>query len=154
MRFKEFTPTRKTNEANPAIAAGAKAVAQGVKNVGNMAVQGIKNIGQTVAKSAQTPAQGQQPVKLKPGMKLLLPKPIGDTKIKSIQGNKAVLDTEKSPIGLDVTVDQDELLATLGQAPEQNTAPGTIGKAAQAVGKAVGSAVSGVKTGFQQGTMR
>ena len=124
MRFKEFSSNKKTLEANPALSATAGAIAQGAKNVGNMAVQGIKNIGQTLGKPTQS-QQAQQPIKLKPGMKILLPKPIGDTKIKSIQGNNAVLDTQKTPIGLDVTVDQDELLATLGQSPEQNISPGS-----------------------------
>jgi hypothetical protein len=147
-----------------ALATGARAagsaLATGARAVGSAALQGAKTVGGAIANTAGQAVSGiaqgagqaignavagqsqqtQAPVKLTPGMKIALPKPVGDIKVKSIQGKNAVLDTQKTPLGMDITVDQDQLLATLGQSSQQ----GTAGKIAQGV-KAVGGMV---KQGF------
>jgi len=56
---------------------------------------------------------------------------LGQTKIKSMIGKNAVLDTQKT-LGLDVTVDQAQLAATLGQ-NQQAGKPGTIKRAVGAI---------------------
>ena len=160
MRFKEFK--NQTDEAiGPAIAQGARAVggvlakgAQavgnaavgGAKALGNAALQGAKTVGgqaanavgQAVAGTVQGAAQGavqgqqaEQPqIALKPGMNISTPG-LGQTKIKTMIGKNAVLDTQKT-LGLDVTVDQAQLAATLGQ-NQQAGKPGIIKKAVGAI---------------------
>ena len=160
MRFKEFK--NQTDEAiGPAIAQGARAVggvlakgAQavgnaavgGAKALGNAALQGAKTVGgqaanavgQAVAGTVQGAAQGavqgqqvEQPqIALKPGMNISTPG-LGQTKIKTMIGKNAVLDTQKT-LGLDVTVDQAQLAATLGQ-NQQSGKPGIIKKAVGAI---------------------
>jgi hypothetical protein len=160
MRFKEFK--NQTDEAiGPAIAQGARSVggvlAKGAQAVGNAAVSGAKalgnaalqgaktvggqaanTVGQAVAGTVQGAAQGavqgqqaEQPqIVLKPGMNISTPG-LGQTKIKTMIGKNAVLDTQKT-LGLDVTVDQAQLAATLGQ-NQQAGKPGIIKKAVGAI---------------------
>ena len=151
MRFKEFK--NQTDEAiGPAIAQGARSVggvlAKGAQAVGNAALQGAKTVGSTAANAVgqavvgtiQGAAQGQQAtlgqqaeqpqIALKPGMKISTPG-FGQTKIKTMIGKNAVLDTQKT-LGLDVTVDQAQLAATLGQ-NQQAGKPGIIKKAVGAI---------------------
>lgn len=109
-------------------AQGSKAIGQAA---GSAATNIAKSAGQTATKALFTP-QGLQrqmgaqpgkassaqqgtvpPVQIKPGVKILHPG-LGQTKIKSIQGKDAVLDTQKA-LGQDIRVDQNELLAVLGQ---------------------------------------
>ena len=139
MRFREFA-SRKRNrdqqvdEVLPAVAGAARvagavggAVAKGVGKLANAAATGAKalftqqglqrQMGAEPGKSAATQQGTTPPVQIKPGVKILHPG-IGPTKIKSIQGKDAVLDTEKE-LGQNVRVDQNELLAVLGQGQEQ-----------------------------------
>ena len=122
--------------AGGALVRGATALGgAALRGAGNLAAQGAKALGQTAGQAASkalfTPqglqrqmgaqpgkaATAQQgttpPVQIKPGVKILHPG-IGPTKIKSIQGKDAVLDTQKE-LGQNVRVDQNELLAVLGQ---------------------------------------
>lgn len=143
MRFKEFNQHKKTDEAGAINAIGG-ALAKGAKSVGGMVAKGAKTIGGAIANTAQgavqgaiqgatqTTAQPQQQIQLKPGMNITSPT-LGQTKVKSLQGPNAVLDTQKT-LGLDVTVNKDELLATLGQ--NQQGAPGSKSPAAKNPGLA------------------
>ena len=130
--------------AGGALARGAASLGgAALRGAGNLAAQGVKALGQAagsaVSGAAKTAGQaagkalftpqgmqkqmgatpgaqaGQQtpPVQIKPGVKILHPG-IGPVKIKNIQGKDAVLDTQKE-LGQDVRVDQNELLAVLGQ---------------------------------------
>ena len=135
------------------LAKGAQAVGNaavgGAKALGNAALQGAKTVGgqaanavgQAVAGTVQGAAQGavqgqqgqqaEQPqIALKPGMNISTPG-LGQTKIKTMIGKNAVLDTQKT-LGLDVTVDQAQLAATLGQ-NQQAGKPGIIKKAVGAI---------------------
>ena len=154
MRFNEFKTVRnkELDEFLPALATGARAVggavASGAKAVGGVVAKGAQAVGSAIKQGAQTvggvaanaagqavgqaatnAAQGQQAqqqqIELKPGMNITSVPQLGQTKVKTIQGKNAVLDTQKT-LGLDVTVDKDQLLATLGQ--NQNAAPGTAAK--------------------------
>lgn len=149
MRFKEFNQHKKTDEAGAINAIGG-ALAKGAKSVGGMVAKGAKTIGGAIANTAQGAVQGaiqgatqttaqpqqqaqtQQQIQLKPGMNITSPT-LGQTKVKSLQGPNAVLDTQKT-LGLDVTVNKDELLATLGQ--NQQGAPGSKSPAAKNPGLA------------------
>ena len=143
----EFLPALATGAraVGGAVASGAKAVggvvAKGAQAVGSAIKQGAQTVGgvaanaagqavgQAVGQAATNAAQGQQAqqqqIELKPGMNITSVPQLGQTKVKTIQGKNAVLDTQKT-LGLDVTVDKDQLLATLGQ--NQNAAPGTAAK--------------------------
>ena len=124
---------RGATAAGGALARGAASLGgAALRGAGNLATQGVKTLGQAAGQVAskalftpqgmqrQTGAQpgaqtGQQtpPVQIKPGVKILHPG-IGAVKIKNVQGKDAVLDTQKE-LGQDVRVDQNELLAVLGQ---------------------------------------
>lgn len=172
MRFNEFKPVRnkELDEFLPALATGARAVggalATGARAVGGVVAKGAQAVGGAIKQGAQAvggaaanaagqavagavgqAAQGQQApqqqVELKPGMNIASPQ-LGQTKVKSVLGKNAVLDTQKT-LGLDVTVDKDQLLATLGQ--NQNAAPGTANAAAKP--GALKSLAQGIQKGFQ-----
>lgn len=131
MRYREFI-SRKRNknqqvdEVLPAVAgvatraAGSAAVGSLAKTVGTQAKSLFTPKGfqrQMGAQPGKAADQSTPPVQLKPGVKILHPG-IGPTKIKSIQGKDAVLDTEKE-LGQNIRVDQNELLAVLGQAKQE-----------------------------------
>lgn len=106
-----------------AVASGAKtlgtaagaAVAGAAANKALFTPQGLQR--QMGTQPGQAAQQGTTPpMQIKPGVKILHPG-IGATKIKSIQGKDAVLDTQKE-LGQDIRVNQDELLAVLGQAQQ------------------------------------
>lgn len=117
----------------------AGAAAKGIGNLAGNAVSGIGAAAKQAAGAVGTQAKalftqqglqrqmgaqpgktagaqaGQQtpPVQIKPGVKILHPG-LGQTKIKSIMGKNVTLDTQKE-LGQNITVDQNELLAVLGQ---------------------------------------
>ena len=111
---------------------------QGAKTVGGQAANAVgQAVAGTVQGAAQGAVQGQQgqqaeqpQIALKPGMNISTPG-LGQTKIKTMIGKNAVLDTQKT-LGLDVTVDQAQLAATLGQ-NQQAGKPGIIKKAVGAI---------------------
>jgi len=173
VRFNEFKPVRnkELDEFLPALATGARAVggalATGARAVGGVVAKGAQAVGGAIKQGAQAvggaaanaagqavagavgqAAQGQQApqqqIELKPGMNITSVPQLGQTKVKTIQGKNAVLDTQKT-LGLDVTVDKDQLLATLGQ--NQNAAPGTANAAAKP--GALKSLAQGIQKGFQ-----
>lgn len=158
MRFREFSSRRQEQQVDeilPAVAAAGGALARGAGTVAKTVGQGVKAVGQAVGQAVAGAVQGQdqdqQQIQLKPGMNILSPS-LGQTKIKSLRGKDAVLDTQKT-LGLDVTVKQDELLATLGQnqqgAPGSKSpaakSPGMMSKMAQAVKTGIGAMGSAVK---------
>lgn len=123
MRYREFAPQkrnrdRKVDEIVPPAAGFAKVGGPSTGQAAGKALftpQGFqKQMGGEPGKA--TGAQQTPAVQIKPGVKILHPG-IGPTKIKSIQGKDAVLDTQKE-LGQNIRVDQNELLAVLGQAQQ------------------------------------
>lgn len=125
--------------ARGAVAAGG-ALARGVGSLAGAAARGVGSALSGAAKTAgsqlftqqgmqrmmgnkpgqaTTPQQTTPPVQIKPGVKILHPG-LGPTKIKSLQGKDAVLDTQKA-LGQDIRVNQNELLAVLGQGQQDPT---------------------------------
>jgi hypothetical protein len=129
MRYREFVSRKRNREQQvdevlPAVAGIAARAAGGAvaSTVGTQAKALFtpKDFQKQMGVGTQTKniaGQKTPPVQIKPGVKILHPG-IGPTKIKSIQGKDAVLDTEKE-LGQNIRVDQNELLAVLGQAQQE-----------------------------------
>lgn len=130
MRFREFSRKRNHDHQVDEVVPSTGTFSLGNQPKAVFTQQGMQRqmgnkLGQAATGQKTTP-----PVQIKPGVKILHPG-LGATKIKSIQGKDAVLDTQKA-LGQDIRVDQNELLAVLGQGqPEDQEQQKKLGQTQQ-----------------------